>query len=156
MSSDSSHTVEHRTFLLTLDNEDGDSIAQQAGFTPASEDVHDREREQVTKDWAILDAEGVLDELQKYAHWFSDVAIEDDTLSDHERSHATQSAVVFAAAAIARLKNRGFIETPTNRRLVAVVRSEDGVIKDNRLPEELLEHAADMYAWQHDIKDDEQ
>jgi len=147
---DSASTIEHRTFLLTLDREDGDEIASLAGFTSASEDVYDRERDQVAKDWALMEAEGLLPQLLQYATWFADVAIGEDYVTDADRELTVSTAVTFAASAIARLKHRGYVETPSDKRLIAVLRDPDGSIRDHRIPEELMEHAADLYAWRHD------
>lgn len=147
--------TEHRTFILTLDADEGQKLAQTAGFTPPSVDVGEREQRQVLKDWAVMDAEGVLPRLMQYASWFTDLVVPEDAPMEN-RLMANQSHVTFAVAAIARLKARGLIETPANRRLVPVMTDSDGKVVDERLPDELLDMAAEMYEWQHGGREEDE
>lgn len=139
--------TEHRTFLLTLDADDGQGIAEKEGFTRPSQEVQERETQQVYKDWALLDAEGVLPNLMTYANWFADVVMPDGA-SVEDRMHTTRSLITFAATALVRLKHTGMLETPPNRRLVPIIQDLQGnLIDDDSIPEELMEHAAEMYEW---------
>jgi len=142
-----SDPVEHRSFILTLDTTDGDILASEAGLTPASEDVFELECVSAAKDWAIMQGEGMLPQLLQYAEWFADIAVPPEATS-MERQMFLQSSVTFAAAAIARLKNNGYLQTPPSRRITAVaIKPSTGEVFDRSvLPEDLLDLAADLYA----------
>jgi hypothetical protein len=147
-------STEHRTFILMLDADDGQDIAVSEGFTAPSDDVAEREQRQVMKDWALLDAEGLLPLLMEYAHWFTRIVVPEDA-DPEEIMTATQSFVTFAAASIGRLKARGYLQTPENKRLIPIVHDQQGVpIEDAKIPEELMEYAAEMFEWQNRSKDE--
>ena len=147
-------STEHRTFILMLDADDGQDIAVSEGFTAPSADVAEREGRQVMKDWALMDDEGVLPRLMEYANWFTDIVVPEDA-EPEERMAATQSFVTFAAASIGRLKARGYLQTPENKRLIPIVHDEQGQpIEDTKIPEELMEYAAEMYEWQNRSNDE--
>jgi hypothetical protein len=140
--------TEHRTFLLMLDADEGQEIAAGVGFVPPGDDVQEREQRQVLKDWAVMDAEGLLPRLLQYAKWFSDLVVPDSAPAE-DKLAATQSFVTFAAASIGRLKQHGMLQTPEGRRLVPLINDADGNLVDDSIPDELMEHAAEMYEWQH-------
>lgn len=138
---------EHRTFILMLDADEGQELAVSEGFTPPSEEVQTRENHQVLKHWALMEAEGVLPKLLNYAEWFAGLVVPDDA-TEEERTTTVHSFVTFAAASISTLKTLDLIETPINNRLLPILHDTDGKVIDDDIPEELLEHAAEMYEWQ--------
>jgi hypothetical protein len=98
------------------------------------------------KDWAVMDAEGVLPRLMEYAGWFTELVVPDHATIE-EKLSAQQSFVTFAAASIARLKARGVLETPAGTRLVPILTDPTGKPIDEGIPEELMEHAAEMFEY---------
>jgi len=136
--------MEHRAFLLSLDADEGQAIAAHAGYTPAAQDVAAMEMEQVNKDWALMDAEGLLPHIFRYAHWFAGAILpEEATAAD--KFQTIQSVTVFTVATISRLKNKGLLETPQARRLTPVmVDPETGEHMTHDIPDEMMEHAAEM------------
>lgn len=144
--------TEHRTFILSLDADNGQGLAEQAGFTPPSTEVGEREQRQVLKDWAVMDAEGVLPRLMQYASWYTELVVPAHA-GIEERLAANQAFVTFAVASIARLKARGLLETPAQRRLVPVMTDTNGNVVDDVVPDELMEYAAEMFEWQHGGRD---
>ena len=133
---------EHRTFLLTLDADQGQDIAMSQGFTPPSEDVAQRETRQVFKDWALLDAEGILPQLMEYSKWFSEVVLPEEA-TDEDKVTTIHSFVTFGAAAIARLKVRGLLDT--SAKLIPILHDEQGhPINDSYIPEELVDLSVEM------------
>ena len=149
--------TEHRTFLLTTGVEDGHERAEEAGFLPASEDVARRESLQVMQDWALMEREGHLEHLQTYARWFTDLMLDGEEASDFARLHTIHTLVTFGVAVIARLKHKGFLQTPEGKRLVTVAFDQNGnrLPPAGHIPAELMEAAAEMYEWQHGGKDRE-
>ena len=126
---------------------EGQDIALANGYTPPGEDVMMREQRQVMKDWALLDAEGILPSLMEYSKWFADIVLPDEATPE-ERITTIHSFVTFGAASIARLKVRGLLETPKQHRLIPVLHDIEGhVINDSEIPEELIEHAVEMVEW---------
>lgn len=134
--------TEHRTFLLMLDQQSGQEIAQSEGFTPPSDDVAEREQRQVMKDWALLDAEGIIPKIMEYSKWFSDVVLPEEATPE-EKVHTLHSFVTFGVAVIARLREKGLLES--SAKLIPIMHDDQGrPINDSAIPEELIDYAAEM------------
>jgi len=76
--------LNHRTFLLTMSPQDGQEIAEMAGFSLPSEEVMEQETTDVMGKWFTLKALGLLDDIQKCSEWVSHIIQLQNGLDDKE------------------------------------------------------------------------
>ena len=65
--------VDRRNFYLMLSVPQGQGIANLAGFHPPSEDVIEKEAEEIIKRWLILGQVGALDSCIEASEWFFEI-----------------------------------------------------------------------------------
>lgn len=76
--------LSHRTFLLTMSPEDGQEIAEMAGFSLPSEEVMEQETTDVMGKWFTLKTLGLLDDIHKSSEWVSQIIQLQNGLDDSE------------------------------------------------------------------------
>lgn len=80
--SDTVTSMSKRNFYNMLSPPDGQSIAINAGITPASTEVYEEEQRDILRSWAYLTTSGVVASLSDAADWMSDIMVADDMLPD--------------------------------------------------------------------------
>lgn len=78
--------VDKRLYYLMLSPASGQNFAEQAGFSPPSEEVQEAETYDVISRWAIMTTAGIMEDIIETAEWFLDLSpmIELDEDSKHE------------------------------------------------------------------------
>ena len=67
------NTLDKRNFCLMLSSITGQSVANQLGFAPVSQDVEELEHKLVEEQWETLHDFGVFDEIVESVEWFTQV-----------------------------------------------------------------------------------
>lgn len=67
------NTLDKRNFCLMLSSITGQSVANQLGFAPVSQDVEELEHQLVENQWETLHDFGVFDEVVESVEWFAQV-----------------------------------------------------------------------------------
>ena len=67
------NTLDKRNFCLMLSAITGQSVANQLGFAPVSQDVEEMEHELIEHQWETLHDFGIFDEVVESVEWFAQV-----------------------------------------------------------------------------------
>lgn len=67
------NTLDKRNFCLMLSSITGQSVANQLGFAPVSQDVEELEHQLVENQWETLHDFGIFDEVVESVEWFAQV-----------------------------------------------------------------------------------
>ena len=80
--SDTVTSMSKRNFYNMLSPPDGQSIAVNAGSTPASEEVYEEKQRDILRSWAYLTTSGIVESLSDAADWMSEIMVADDMLPE--------------------------------------------------------------------------
>lgn len=67
------NALDKRNFCLMLSSDTGQSVANQLGFAPVSQDVGELEHNLVERQWETLHDFGIFDEIVESVEWFAQV-----------------------------------------------------------------------------------
>lgn len=126
--SDEFDKVNQRTFLLTLSPQEGQEIAEMAGFSPPSPDVQEQENIDVMGKWFTLSAVGLMEDIIQSATWMSDIIKFQNNLGDEEVKTSISLFTSFGVSFLTMLLDSDKISVKETLPLLIPVESMEKII----------------------------